>query len=133
VDAKDKVLGRLASRIAHILLGKHKVYYTPGVDCGDFVVVINAKHICLTGKKLKQKFYYRHSGYMGGLKTISYAELLKKAPEKIIYLAVKRMLPRNQIAKRVLRRLKIYKDKEHKHTAQKLLLLKEKLLFLKEK
>lgn len=119
VDAKDKILGRLASRIAHILMGKHKVEYLPHKDVGDYVIVINAKKIKLTGKKLLNKYYHHHSGYIGGLKSIRYDELLKNKPEFVIYLAVKRMLQDNKLKKRRLRRLFIYPDETHPHIAQK--------------
>lgn len=119
VDAKDKVLGRLASKIAVILMGKHKPVYTPHVDTGDFVVVVNADKIVLTGKKLKDKMYVRHTGYPGGLKKTSYEVLMEKNPEKALYLAVKRMLPKNRLARKMIKRLKIYKGPEHNHQAQK--------------
>lgn len=119
VDASDKPLGRLASKIAHILRGKHKPYFTPHLDCGDFVVVINAEKVKLTGKKWDQKFYYRHSGYPGGLKAIKYSILRRTHPEKIIQLAVKRMLPKNRLGRRMLKKLKVYAGPDHPHAAQK--------------
>ncbi|SHF08277.1 LSU ribosomal protein L13P [Caldanaerobius fijiensis DSM 17918] len=119
VDAKDKVLGRLASKIAVILMGKHKPVYTPHVDTGDFVVVVNADKIVLTGNKLKDKMYIRHTGYPGGLKKTSYEVLMEKNPEKALYLAVKRMLPKNRLARKMIKRLKIYRGPEHNHQAQK--------------
>ena len=118
VDAQGKVLGRLASEIAKILQGKHKPTYTPNQNMGDFVVVINAKGIVLTGKKWKQKVYRWHSGYPGGLKEMTAEELFKKDPRRLIYLAVKGMLPKNFQRKRMLKRLKIYPDENHPHKAQ---------------
>ncbi len=119
VDAENKTLGRLATKIAIILRGKHKPIYTPHVDTGDFVVVVNAEKIRLTGKKWDQKFYYRHSGYIGGLKKISAKKLREKKPEEIIRLAVKRMLPKTKLGARQLKKLKIYAGPEHPHHAQK--------------
>lgn len=118
VDATDKTLGRLASRIAHILRGKHKPYFTPNVDCGDYVIVINAEKVRLTGKKYTDKIHYWHTGYAGGLKQISYGELLEKNPEKVIYLAVKRMLPKNRLGRKMLKKLKVYRGPEHPHASQ---------------
>lgn len=118
VDAKDKVLGRLASKLAYILQGKHRPDYTPHVDQADFIVVINAEKVKLTGKKLDQKVYWRHSGYMGGLKLETARKLLERKPEQLIYLAVKRMLPRNRMRKKLLKKLKIYAGESHPHTAQ---------------
>ena len=118
VDAKDKVLGRLASKLAYILQGKHRPDYTPHVDQADFIVVINAEKIKLTGKKLDQKVYWRHSGYMGGLKLETARKLLERKPEQLIYLAVKRMLPKNRMRKKLLKKLKIYAGESHPHTAQ---------------
>ncbi|NPA38897.1 MAG: 50S ribosomal protein L13 [Thermodesulfobacteria bacterium] len=118
IDAKGKILGRLASRIAYMLQGKHRPDYTPHVDQGDFIVIVNADKIKLTGKKWDQKIYWRHSGYMGGLKLETARQLLQKHPERLIYLAVKRMLPRNRMRKRLLKKLKIYAGPQHPHTAQ---------------
>jgi len=118
LDAKDKILGRLASRIAHILMGKHKVEYLPHIDIGDYVIVINAKKIKLSGKKLKNKYYYHHTGYIGHLKKIRYDELLEKKPEFILYLAVKRMLCNNKLRNKRLKRLFVYADENHPHIAQ---------------
>jgi large subunit ribosomal protein L13 len=118
VDATDKVLGRLASRIAHILRGKHKPIYTPHVDTGDYVIVVNADKIKLTGKKKEQKFYYHHSGYIGHLKSIRYDKLLAQNPEKVIKLAVKRMLPRGVLARKMLKKLQVYRGSTHPHQAQ---------------
>jgi len=118
VDAKNKVLGRLASKIAYMLQGKHRPDYTPHVDQGDFIVIVNADKVRLTGKKWDQKVYWRHSGYMGGLKLQTARQLLEKHPEKLIYLAVKRMLPRNRMRKKLLKKLKIYAGTNHPHQAQ---------------
>ncbi|MCD6267277.1 MAG: 50S ribosomal protein L13 [Thermotogaceae bacterium] len=119
VDANGKTLGRLASRIAIILMGKHKPEYTPHVDTGDYVIVVNADKVVLTGKKLDRKFYYRHSGYPGGLKMISARQMLQKHPERLIYLAVKRMLPKTALGRRMLKKLKVYASPDHPHSAQK--------------
>lgn len=118
VDAKDQILGRMASRIAHILRGKHKPIYTPYVDTGDNVIVINAGKVNLTGKKKEQKNYYHHTGYPGHLKTVSYGKLLAQYPERVIKLAVKRMLPRGVLAREMLKKLKIYEGNVHPHQAQ---------------
>jgi len=118
VDAKDKVLGRLASKLAYMLQGKHRPDYTPHVDQADFIVVVNAEKIKLTGKKLDQKIYWRHSGYIGGLKLETARKLLERKPEQLIYLAVKRMLPRNRMRKKLLKKLKIYAGPNHPHLAQ---------------
>jgi large subunit ribosomal protein L13 len=118
VDAKDKVLGRLASKLAYILQGKNLPDYTPHIDQADFIVVINAKKVKLTGKKLDQKVYWHHSGYMGGLKLETARKLLEKRPEQLIYLAVKRMLPRNKMRDKLLKKLKIYAGESHPHSAQ---------------
>ena len=119
VDATGKSLGRLAADIAVLLNGKHKVDYTPHVDCGDFVIVVNAENVVLTGNKLTQKFYRTHSGYPGGLKEVQYKTLMEKRPEKAVMLAVKGMLPKNSIGRNSLRRLKVYRSAEHPHAAQK--------------
>ncbi|MFC1493883.1 50S ribosomal protein L13 [Thermodesulfobacteriota bacterium] len=118
VDAKDMVLGRLATQIAVRLRGKHKPIFTPHADTGDFVVVINADKVALTGNKWDKKIYYRHSGYIGGLKQISARKLLEKQPDQVLYLAVKRMLPKNSLGRRQLKKLKIYAGSEHPHEAQ---------------
>jgi len=118
VDVENKVLGRVATRIAALLTGKHKPQYTPGVDCGDYVVVINADKVRVTGKKNEQKIYFRHSGYPGGDKYYKFKDLFSKKPEKILELAVKGMLPDNKLKKRQLRRLRIYKGSTHPHQAQ---------------
>ncbi len=119
VDAKDQVLGRLASRIALILMGKRKPEYTPHLDTGDFVIVVNAEKVRLTGKKWQQKVYYRHSGYPGGLKAITAERMRQTHPERLIQLAVKRMLPKNKLGRRMLKRLKVYAGEAHPHAAQK--------------
>jgi large subunit ribosomal protein L13 len=119
VDAEGLVLGRLASKITRVLLGKHKPEYYPGADVGDFIVVINADKVKITGKKLLQKKYYRHSGYPGGLKEIVLKDMLERHPERVLYLAVKRMLPKNRLGRRVLKRLKIYAGANHPHEAQR--------------
>lgn len=118
IDAKNQILGRLASKIAYMLQGKHRPDFTPHVDQADFFVIINADKIRLTGKKLDQKVYWRHSGYMGGLKLETARQLLERKPEMLIYLAVKRMLPRNRMRKRLLKKLKIYAGPNHPHQAQ---------------
>ena len=119
VDAENKVLGRLATQIAVRLRGKHRPLYTPHADTGDFIVVVNAKKVTMTGSKWDRKMYYRHSGYVGGLKQISARKLLEKKPEEIIRYAVRRMLPKNSLGRRQLKKLKIYAGPEHPHQAQK--------------
>jgi len=119
VDANGKVLGRLASKIALLLMGKRKPIWTPHLDTGDFVVVINAEKIKLTGKKWDKKIYYWHSMYPGGLKARTARQIWEKHPEKLIMLAVKRMLPKNKLGRKMLKRLKVYKGPEHPHQAQK--------------
>jgi len=123
VDASGKTLGRLASQIAKYLRGKHKPEYTPHADAGDYMVVINAALIKVTGNKQQGKVYYRHSGYPGGLKTMTFAELLAKDPTRVLELAVKGMLPKNPLGRATLRKLKIYAGAEHLHTAQQPILL----------
>jgi large subunit ribosomal protein L13 len=118
VDATGKTLGRLASEIAKILIGKHKPTYTPHVDGGDFVVVINAEKIHVTGKKLNQKVYYRHTLYPGGLKETTLRKMLQEKPEEVIRLAVRGMLPKNKLRDRRMKRLKVYAGPEHPHAAQ---------------
>ena len=120
VDAKNKILGRLATQIAMRLRGKHKPIFTPHADTGDFIVVINAEKVSLTGKKWDKKIYYRHSGYIGGLKEISAKRLLEKKPEDVLRFAVKGMLPKNSLGRRQLKKLKIYVGSEHPHQAQQL-------------
>ncbi len=119
VDLAGKTLGRIASRIARILMGKHKIAYTPHIDAGDFVVAINASKIRVTGKKLRNKIYYHHSGYPGGLKKRTLQEILAKRPEEVIQLAVKRMLPKNRLGRRMLKRFKVYPDEKYPHQAQR--------------
>jgi len=119
VDADGLVLGRLASKITKILLGKHKAEYYYGADIGDFVIVTNVKNMKITGKKIYQKKYYRHTGYPGGLKEIVLGEMMKRKPDRVLYLAVKGMLPKNRLGRRVLRRLRIYIGSDHPHEAQK--------------
>lgn len=119
IDAQDQTLGRLASEVASILRGKHKPTYTPHVDTGDFVIVINAAGIRLTGNKLQDKKYRHHSGYTGGLKEMDYNTLLQKKPEKAIEVAVKGMLPHNRLGNAMFRKLKVYRGNEHPHQAQK--------------
>ena len=118
VDAKGQTLGRLASKIATILKGKHKPTYATNVDVGDFVIVINAERIHVTGKKLDDKNYYRHSGYPGGLRTIPLRTMLDKNPERVINLAVKGMMPKNALGRQMLKKLKVYAGDSHPHQAQ---------------
>jgi large subunit ribosomal protein L13 len=118
VDAQGKVLGRVASEVARRLRGKHKPIYTPHVDTGDFVVVVNADKISLTGKKLTDKIYYRHSGYPGGLTSTPAGKMLKEKPERLLHLAVRGMLPKNSLGRRMLKKLKVYTGEEHPHRAQ---------------
>jgi large subunit ribosomal protein L13 len=118
VDAADKVLGRVAAEIASRLRGKHKPEYTPHVDTGDFIVVVNAEKIRVTGNKAKDKKYYHHTGYIGGIKEISFEKLIDKAPERVIETAVKGMLPRGPLGRAMLRKLKVYAGDQHPHGAQ---------------
>lgn len=118
IDATDQILGRLASHIAICLRGKHKPTYTPHMDTGDYIVVINASKIKVTGKKMTDKKYYRHTGYPGGIKEMSFDTLLSKHPERVIELAVKRMLPKGPLGYRMLRKLKVYANTDHPHSAQ---------------
>jgi large subunit ribosomal protein L13 len=118
VDAEEQVLGRLATQVASVLMGKDKPIYTDFLDTGDFVVIVNAEKVKLTGKKLDDKFYYSHSGYPGGLKETNARRLLDKKPEALIQNAVKGMLPKNKLGKRMLKRLKVYAGDEHPHSAQ---------------
>ena len=118
VDATGQTLGRLATQIATALRGKHKPEYTPHCDVGDFVVVVNAEKIAVTGKKRDEKLYHRYSGYPGGLRNRTFSELLERRPEEPLRLAVKGMLPRNRIARAQLRKLKIYAGPDHPHAAQ---------------
>ena len=118
VDATDKILGRLAAEIARRLRGKHKASYTPHIDTGDYIVVINAEKIKVTGNKRTDKVYYKHSGWPGGLKTITFDKLQQKAPEKVIETAVKGMLPKGPLGRAMFRKLKVYSGAEHQHSAQ---------------
>ncbi|WP_347332806.1 50S ribosomal protein L13 [Marinimicrobium locisalis] len=118
VDAEGKTLGRMASEIAHRLRGKHKPEYTPHVDTGDYIVVINAEKVRVTGKKARDKIYYHHTGYIGGIKSISFEKLIAKAPERTIQSAVKGMLPRGPLGRAMFKKLKVYAGNEHPHTAQ---------------
>ena len=118
VDASGNTLGRLASEIAHRLRGKHKAEYTPHVDTGDYIVVINAEKIHVTGAKAKDKMYHHHTGFIGGIKSISFEKLIDKAPERVLQTAVKGMLPRNPLGRAMFKKLKVYAGAEHPHTAQ---------------
>ncbi|MEU8265972.1 50S ribosomal protein L13 [Sphaerisporangium sp. NPDC049002] len=118
IDATDVVLGRLATQVATLLRGKHKPIFAPHVDTGDFVIVINADKVALTGNKLEQKKAYRHSGYPGGLRSVSYKELLEKRPDRAIEKAVKGMLPKNSLGRKMAKKLKVYAGAEHPHLAQ---------------
>jgi len=119
VDAEGKALGRLATEIASILRGKRKPIFTPHVDTGDFVIVVNADKVAFTGKKLDQKLYRHHTGHPGGLKEVTARELMAKKPEKAIQLAVKGMLPKNSLGRAMIKKMKVYSGPEHKHEAQK--------------
>ena len=118
VDAADKTLGRLASEIARRLRGKHKPEYTPHVDTGDYIVVVNADKIRVTGRKASDKMYYRHTGYIGNMRSISYEKLQQRAPGRVLELAVKGMLPKNPLGRAMYRKLKVYAGPEHRHSAQ---------------
>jgi large subunit ribosomal protein L13 len=118
VDAQGKTLGRLASEIVKILRGKHKPTYVPHLDCGDYVIVVNAEKVRVTGKKLDQKFYYRHSGYPGGLKSINLRDQLQKQPTRVLEAAVRGMLPKNRLGRAMIRKLKVYAGGSHPHQAQ---------------
>ncbi|HOG08416.1 MAG: 50S ribosomal protein L13 [Syntrophales bacterium] len=118
VDAEGQVLGRLASEVARRLRGKHKPVYTPHTDTGDFIIVVNCEKILLTGRKLTDKVYSRHSGYPGGIKQVTAGKLLETAPEKVLHTAVRGMLPKNSLGRQMLRKLKIYKGNDHPHQAQ---------------
>lgn len=119
VDAEGKTLGRLASEVAKVLSGKTKPIYTPHVDTGDFVIILNAEKVVLTGKKLDQKFYRWHTGHPGGLKEVKYREMMAKKPEEVVMHAVKGMLPKNKLGRQMLTKLRVYRNAEHKHEAQK--------------
>ena len=118
IDAEDVVLGRLAVQTDNLLRGKHKPIYAPHVDTGDFVIIVNAEKVALTGQKLEQKKAYRHSGYPGGLKSVTYSELLEKNPVRAVEKAVRGMLPKNSIGRQQLSKLKVYRGSEHPHAAQ---------------
>jgi len=119
VDATDQVLGRMASRVAIILRGKHRPDFTPHMDLGDHVVVINAEKVRLTGGKLTGKVHYRHSLYPGGLRSVRYDRMMAEMPERVVHLAVRRMLPRNTLGRKLARKLRVYRGGEHPHEAQK--------------
>ena len=119
VDAEGKTLGRMASEIARVLRGKHKPIFTPYLDTGDYVIVVNADKIKVTGKKLKQKIYYHHSGYVGGMKETTLKEMLAKKPERVVELAVRGMLPKGPLGRQRYKKLFVYAGPEHKHAAQK--------------
>jgi large subunit ribosomal protein L13 len=118
IDASDVVLGRLASHVAVLLRGKHKPIFAPHVDTGDFVIVVNASKVALSGSKLEQKHAYRHSGYPGGLRSVSYASLMATSPERVVEKAVRGMLPKNALGRKTLRKLKVYAGPDHPHQAQ---------------
>ena len=118
LDVKDQVLGRAASEAARVLRGKHKAIYTPSVDAGDFVIVINADKIRLTGNKLMDKMYHRHTGYPGGIRSVNAQQLLEKKPEELIIKAVKGMLPKNKLGRKMFKKLKVYAGDTHPHSAQ---------------
>jgi large subunit ribosomal protein L13 len=119
IDAKDQTLGRVASQIAHILKGKHKPEYAPHMDMGDFVIVLNCEKIHVTGRRLDQKIYYRHSNYPGGLRSVTLREQLQKYPERVIESAVRGMLPKNRLGHQMFKKLKVYVGEEHPHAPQK--------------
>ncbi len=119
VDAEDKVLGRIATEIARVVRGKHKAHFTPHLDTGDFVIVINAEKVRLTGNKLEGKMYYKHSGYTGSLKATPAGKMLEKHPERVIMHAVRGMLPKNRLGRKLLTKVKVYKGSKHPHEAQK--------------
>ncbi|MGI5840307.1 MAG: 50S ribosomal protein L13 [bacterium] len=119
VDAAGQTLGRLASEVAAVLRGKHKPIFTPHLDTGDYVIVVNADKVVLTGNKLEQKFHYRHSGYPGGIKAESYGRMLAVKPEKVVEIAVKGMLPHNRLGRAMGKKLKVYRGPDHPHSAQK--------------
>lgn len=119
IDARGKILGRMATRIAQVLRGKHKPVYTPNVDAGDFVIVVNAREIRLSGAKLEQKIYYRHTEYPGGIRERTAAQMLQEKPAELVMLAVRGMLPKNRLSRRLLTKLKVYAGPEHPHRAQK--------------
>ena len=119
IDAEGVVLGRLATKVAAVLRGKHKPTFTPNVDCGDFVIVINTDKVVLTGKKLEDKFYRYHTGYIGGLKEVAYKKLMAEKSDLAVYEAVRGMLPKNSLGRATIKKLRVYKGAEHNHAAQK--------------
>jgi large subunit ribosomal protein L13 len=119
VDAQGKILGRMATEIAKVLRGKHKPVFTPNVDAGDFVIVVNARGVKLSGKKLDKKIYYRHTEYPGGIRERTAAKMLAEKPEELVRLAVKGMLPKNRLSRKLVTKLKVYPDAQHPHDAQK--------------
>ena len=119
IDAKGKPLGRVATKAAVMLRGKHKATYTPHVDCGDNIIIINAKEVVLTGRKLDQKIYRHHSGYIGGMKEATAREMMDKKPEEVMFLAVKGMLPKNSLGRQTIKKLRVYAGSEHENAAQK--------------
>lgn len=118
IDATDKPLGRLASKVAMILRGKHKPIFTPHVDTGDYVIIVNADKVILTGKKMDNKMYYNHSGYPGGIKQQNFRSFMQKSPEKVVYKAIWGMIPHNALGRKVIKKLKIYSGPQHPHEAQ---------------
>ncbi len=118
IDASDKTLGRLATQVATLLMGKHKPTYTPNLNTGDFVVVVNAAKVRVTGRKAQQKLYYRHSGYPGGIRSTTFERMMETHPTRTVEYAVEGMLPKNRLGRSMLRRLKVYPDKNHPHEAQ---------------
>jgi large subunit ribosomal protein L13 len=118
IDAAGRPLGRVAVEVARLLRGKHKAIYTPHIDTGDHVIVLNASKVVLTGNKPQQKFYYHHSGYPGGLKKTDYSTMLSEKPEKAVYMAVKGMLPHNRLGRAMLKKLRVYRENQHPHEAQ---------------
>ncbi len=118
IDAAGRSLGRVATEAARLLRGKHKPEFTPHIDTGDHVIVLNAGQVVLTGRKLEQKYYYRHSGFPGGLKKIDYATLMEKMPEKAVYMAIHGMLPHNRLGRAMLKKLRVYRNNQHSHQAQ---------------
>jgi len=123
IDAKDKILGRVATKAAVLLRGKHKPFYTPHMECGDGVIIINAAKVRFTGRKLQEKIYRRFSGYPGGLKEVTLDKLLEKKPTTVMKLAVSRMLPPGPLGRRLVKRLKVYADDKHRHSGQKPIIL----------
>lgn len=119
IDAKGVTLGRLATTVANILRGKNKACFSPSVDCGDFVIIINTKNIAVTGNKMTEKKYYKYSGYMGGLRELSLEEMLERDPNAVVFQAVKGMLPKNRLSNEIIKKLKLYAGPEHEHAAQK--------------